>query len=189
MAGLRAIPNLTVLRPADGNETSQAWRYAVANQNGPVVLVFTRQALPNLEGTAELAQNGLARGAYVLSDPTNGKPDVQLLATGSEVGLAVEAQKLLAADGIQARVVSMPSWELFNKQPKEYRDSVILPEVKARLGIEMASSMGWHRYVGDEGDLLTIDTFGASAPAGKVLKEYGFTAENVVAKVKALLNK
>jgi transketolase len=189
LAGLRAIPNLTVLRPADGNETSQAWRYAVANQEGPVVLVFTRQALPNLEGSAELAKEGLAKGAYVLSDAKDGKPQAQILATGSEVGLAVEAQRLLAEEGIQVRVVSMPSWELFNKQPKEYRDSVILPDVKARLGVEMASSMGWHRYVGDEGDTLTIDTFGASAPAGKVLKEYGFSPENVAAKVKALLKK
>jgi len=187
LAGLRSIPDLTVLRPADGNEASQAWRYAVANQEGPVVLVFTRQALPNLPGTAEKAAEGLAKGAYVLSDAADGKPQVQLIATGSEVNLAVEAQKVLAQEGIQTRVISMPSWELFDRQPKEYRDSVILPDVRKRLGIEMASPMGWHKYVGLDGDTLTIDRFGASAPAGVVLKEYGFTVENVVAKVKALL--
>ncbi|MCL6459955.1 MAG: transketolase [Gorillibacterium sp.] len=188
LAGLRAIPDLTVLRPADGNEASLAWRYAVANKEGPVVLVFTRQALPNLVGSAEKAAIGLPKGAYVLSDAKDGKPQAQLLATGSEVSLAIDAQKKLAEEGIEVRVISMPSWELFEKQSKEYRDSVILPDVRARLGIEMGSPMGWHRYVGLDGDTLTINRFGASAPAGIVLKEYGFTVENVVAKVKALLS-
>lgn len=187
LAALRSIPNITVIRPADGNETSQAWRYAVANQGGPVALIFTRQNLPNLEGTAELAKENLAKGAYVVSDAAGGKPQAQILATGSEVSLAIEAQKKLAEEGIQVRVVSMPSWELFDKQPKEYRDSVILPDVKARLAVEMASPMGWHKYTGDQGDTLTIDRFGASADADRILKEYGFTAENVVARVKALL--
>ncbi|GIP38938.1 transketolase [Paenibacillus sp. J31TS4] len=186
LAALRCMPGMTVLRPADGNETSQAWRYAVANQEGPVALVLTRQGLPQLEGSAQ-AKETLAKGAYVVADAKNGKPQIQLLATGSEVSLAVEAQQKLAEEGIEARVVSMPSWELFEKQPKEYRDSVILPDVKARLGIEMASSLGWHKYVGDQGDTLCIDQFGASAPGPTVIKEYGFTVENVVAKAKALL--
>jgi transketolase len=187
LAALRVIPDMTVIRPADANETSQAWRYAVEQQDGPVALVLTRQNLANLEGTAERAKLGIAKGAYVLSDAPNGKPQAQLLASGSEVGLAVEAQQKLAEEGIHVRVVSMPSWELFEKQPKSYRDSVILPEVKARLGIEMAVSLGWDRYVGDHGDVLAINRFGASAPAPTVIKEYGFTVENVVAKVKALL--
>ncbi|GAB2670526.1 transketolase [Paenibacillus thermoaerophilus] len=185
LAALRVIPNVTVIRPADANETTQAWRYALENKEGPVALVLTRQAVPNLESTAELAREGVARGAYVVSDAPN--PQVQLLATGSEVSLAIEAQKKLAEEGIAARVISMPSWELFEKQDKAYRDSVILPHVKARLAIEMAHPMGWHKYVGDHGDVLAIDKFGASAPASVIIKEYGFTVENVVAKAKALL--
>jgi len=187
LAGLRAIPGLTVLRPADGNEVSQAWAYAAANTGGPVVLVFTRQALPNLEGTAEKAAAGLRKGAYVLADAPDGKPAAQIIATGSEVALAMEAQKKLAAEGIPVRVISMPSMELFAKQPQEYRDSVILPDVRARVAVEMAASFGWHKYVGLDGDTVTIDHFGASAPAGIVLKEFGFTVDNVVAKVKGVL--
>lgn len=187
LPALRVIPGVTVIRPADGNETSAAWRYAVAQQEGPVALVLTRQNLPILAGTAEKAMEGIERGAYVLSDAADGKPVAQLLATGSEVQLAVAAQEKLAAEGIQVRVVSMPSWERFEKQPKEYRESVILPGVKARLAIEMAYPLGWERYTGDHGDILAISTFGASAPGPKVIAEYGFTVENVVAKVKALL--
>ncbi|WNQ10387.1 transketolase [Paenibacillus aurantius] len=188
LAALRCMPNVTVLRPADANETTQAWRYAVANTDGPVALVLTRQALPNLEGTVDKAKDGLTKGAYVVSDATDGKPQAQILATGSEVGLAVEAQKKLAEEGISVRVISMPSWELFEKQSQEYKDSVILPEVKARLAVEMGSPMGWDRYVGEKGGKLCIDIFGASAPAGRVLKEYGFSPENVAARVKELLN-
>ncbi|GIP34536.1 transketolase [Paenibacillus sp. J2TS4] len=187
LAALRCMPGMKVLRPADGNETSQAWRFAVANQEGPVALVLTRQGLPNLEGTAELAKENLSKGAYVLADAPEGKPQAILLATGSEVSLAMEARKQLAEQGIGVRVVSMPSWELFDKQPQEYKDSVLLPDVKARLAVEMASSLGWHKYVGDQGDTLCIDQFGASAPADIIMKEYGFTADNVAAKVKALL--
>ncbi len=187
LPALRIIPDLTVIRPADGNETSQAWRYAVANTSGPVALVLTRQGLPNLAGTAEQAREGIERGAYVLSDAKDGKPQVQLLATGSEVQLAVEAQKALEAQGIGARVISMPSWENFEKQPQSYKDSVIAPDVKPRLAIEMAYPLGWERYTGDGGAVLGIDRFGASAPGGTVIKEYGFHVDNVVAKVKELL--
>lgn len=187
LASLRIIPNLTVLRPADGNETSAAWAYAVQNRKNPVALVLTRQNLPILENSAEKAREGIARGAYVVSDAANGKPQAQIIATGSEVQLAVAAQKALAEQGIQVRVISMPSWDLFEQQSKEYKDSVILPDVKARLAVEMAHPMGWERYVGDQGDILGINTFGASAPGDRVIKEYGFTVENVVNKVKALL--
>jgi len=187
LPALRVIPDVTVIRPADANETSAAWRYAVKQNEGPVALVLTRQNLPILSGTAEKAIEGVERGAYVLSDAANGQPVAQIIATGSEVQLAVAAQAKLAEEGIHVRVISMPSWELFEKQSKEYRDSVILPNVKARLAVEMAYPLGWERYVGDQGDILAINKFGASAPGPKVIAEYGFTVENVVAKVKALL--
>lgn len=187
LAALRVMINLTVLRPCDGNETSAAYRYALDQQEGPCALILSRQNLAVLEGTKELAHANIGRGAYVLSDAKDGKPQVQLLATGSEVSLAVEAQKQLATEGIQARVVSMPSWELFNKQDQAYRDSVILPHVKARLAIEMAHPMGWDRYVGEQGAILGISQYGASAPGPTVIKEYGFNVENVVAMVKNLL--
>lgn len=187
LASIRIIPDLTVIRPADANETSAAWAYAVENTGNPVALVLTRQNLPILEGTVGNVHENVRRGAYVVSDAANGKPQAQILATGSEVQLAVAAQKALAEQGIQVRVISMPSWDLFEKQSKEYKNSVLLPEVKARLAIEMAHPFGWERYTGDQGDILAIDRFGASAPGDRVIKEYGFTVENVVSKVKALL--
>ncbi|WP_028612153.1 transketolase [Paenibacillus harenae] len=187
LASIRIIPDLTVIRPADGNETSAAWAYAVENTGNPVALVLTRQNLPILEGTVNHIHENLRRGAYVVSDAANGKPQAQILATGSEVQLAVAAQKALAEEGIQVRVISMPSWDLFEKQSKEYKNAVLLPDVKARLAIEMAHPFGWERYTGDQGDILAIDRFGASAPGDRVIKEYGFTVENVVSKVKALL--
>ncbi|ANE46350.1 transketolase [Paenibacillus swuensis] len=185
LASIRIIPGLTVLRPADANETSAAWQYAVANKENPVALVLTRQNLPILEGTSDYAN--LAKGAYVVSDAKAGKPQAQIIATGSEVQLAVAAQAALAEQGIQVRVISMPSMDLFDKQSKEYKDSIILPDVKARLAVEMAHPFGWDRFVGDGGSVLGIETFGASAPGDRVIKEYGFTVENVVAKVKELL--
>ena len=187
LPALRLIPNVTVLRPADANETNEAWRLALQHKGGPIALVLTRQNLPILASTAELSRAGLAQGAYVLSDAKNGKPHAQLIATGSEVSLAIDAQKVLAAEGIDVRVISMPSRELFDKQPKAYRDSVILPEVKARLAIEMAHPLGWERYVGDHGDIMGIDRFGASGKGPEVIKAFGFTTENVVARVKSLL--
>lgn len=187
LPALRIIPGVTVLRPADANETMEAWRYAIENKDGPVALVLTRQNLPVLEKTGELARENVRRGAYVVSDAKNGKPQAQIIATGSEVSLAVDAQKKLAEEGIDVRVISMPSWELFEKQPKAYKDSVLLPDVKARLAVEMAYPMGWEKYVGDEGAILGISIFGASAPGPKVMQEYGFTPDNVAAKVKALL--
>lgn len=187
LASVRVIPNVTVIRPADANETSAAWAYAMENKNNPVILVLTRQNLPILAATPEHAREGVARGAYVVADAPNGQAQAQIIATGSEVQLAVRAQEALAAEGIQVRVISMPSWDLFDKQPQEYKDSVLLPNVKARLAVEMAHPFGWDRYVGDQGDILGIPTFGASAPGDRVISEYGFTVENVVKRVKALL--
>lgn len=188
LASLRAMPNVCVIRPADANETAAAWRLAVESTDRPTALVLTRQNLPTLATTAERAYEGVKRGAYVVSE-AQGEVQALLLASGSEVSLAVEAQKALANEGIHVSVVSMPSWDRFEAQPAEYKESVIPKRVKKRLAIEMGSSLGWERYTGDEGDILAIDRFGASAPGEKIMQEYGFTVENVVARVKALLNK
>ncbi|CCQ96915.1 transketolase [[Clostridium] ultunense Esp] len=184
---LRLIPGLIVMRPADANETMEAYRFALGQKERPVAMILTRQKLPILPGTVEGAKEGVRRGAYVVADPIEEKVQAILLATGSEVSLAVSAQKALAEKGISARVVSMPSWELFEEQPQEYKDSILLPHVKARLAIEMAMPLGWERYVGEAGEVLGIRTFGASAPGDQVVAEYGFTVENVVAKVERLL--
>ncbi len=187
LASFRAMPGLSMIRPADGNESSAAWKLAVESKDTPTILVLSRQDLPTLEGTTINAYEKVSKGAYVVSE-SNGEADVLLLASGSEVSLAVEAQKVLEKDGIKASVVSMPSWDLFEKQSKEYKESVIPKHVKKRYALEMGSSLGWHRYVGDEGEVLAIDTFGASAPGEKIMAEYGFTVENVVARVKAMVN-
>ncbi|WP_409292448.1 transketolase [Peribacillus sp. SCS-37] len=187
LSSLRSMPGLSIIRPADGNETAAAWRLALDNHDRPTALVLTRQNLPTIKGTAENAYDGVQKGAYIISPAGKETADALLIATGSEVNLAVEAQKALSAEGIDAAVVSMPSMDRFEQQSKEYKQSVISPAVKKRLAIEMGSSFGWHKYTGDEGDVLGIDTFGASAPGGTVIKEYGFTVDNVVAKVKALI--
>jgi len=187
LAGLRAMPNLSVIRPADGNETAAAWKLAVESTKTPTALVLTRQNLPTIKDTDKNAYEGVSKGAYVISPAGKETADAMLLAAGSEVGLAVQAQKVLASEGINVSVVSMPSWDRFEQQSKEYKESVIPKSVKKRLGIEMGSSLGWHRYVGDEGEVIAIDTFGASAPGEKIMEEYGFSVNNVVARVKALL--
>ncbi|MBT2691621.1 transketolase [Bacillus sp. ISL-55] len=187
LAGLRAMPNLSVIRPADGNETAAAWKLSVESTKTPTALVLTRQNLPTIKDTDKNAYDGVSKGAYVISPAGKETADAMLLAAGSEVGLAVKAQEALASEGIDVAVVSMPSWDRFEQQSKEYKESVIPKSVKKRLGIEMGSSLGWHRYVGDEGEVLAIDTFGASAPGDKILEEYGFSVNNVVARVKALL--
>ncbi|MET3576443.1 transketolase [Bhargavaea ullalensis] len=187
LASLRAMPHLSVIRPADGNETAAAWKLAVSSESVPTVLVLSRQNLPVLEHTAELASEGVSKGAYVVSAAEGGEPDGLLLATGSEVALAVEAQKRLAADGIRVNVVSMPSWDRFEQQEDAYKEKVLPSAVKKRLAIEMGASFGWHKYAGGEGDVLAIDTFGASAPGNTVISEYGFTPENVAARFKKLL--
>ncbi|WLR57516.1 transketolase [Mesobacillus subterraneus] len=187
LAGLRAMPNLSVIRPADGNETAAAWKLSVESTKTPTALVLTRQNLPTIKDTDKNAYEGVSKGAYVISPAGKDNADALLLAAGSEVSLAVNAQEALASEGIDVAVVSMPSWDRFEQQSKEYKESVIPKSVKKRLGIEMGSSLGWHRYVGDEGEVLAIDTFGASAPGEKILEEYGFSVNNVVARVKALL--
>jgi transketolase len=187
VASLRAMPNLTVIRPADANETAVAWRVALERKK-PVALMLTRQKLPILDAEQFPTLEGTAKGAYVLAD-AQGAPDILLLATGSEVRLAYEARlKLEAEHQIKARVVSMPSWELFSEQSDEYRNSVLPPDVKKRLAIEAGSPLGWSAWVGDEGDTITIDHFGASAPGGEVMRHYGFTVENVVARARNLVN-
>ncbi|MFX3622979.1 MAG: transketolase [Ectobacillus sp.] len=188
LASLRAMPGLSVIRPADGNESSAAWRLALESTNKPTALVLTRQGLPTLEGAKENTYEKVSKGAYVISASKKETADALLLATGSEVSLAVKAQEALAQEGIDVAVVSIPSFDLFEAQSKEYKESVLPKAVTKRLAIEMGSSFGWHRYVGCEGDVLGIDTFGASAPGGKIMEEYGFTVENVVAKVKAMLS-
>ncbi|PZX07764.1 transketolase [Psychrobacillus insolitus] len=187
LASLRAMPGLSIIRPADANETAEAWKLAVSAKNNPTVLVLSRQNLPTLKGSVEQAKDGVAKGAYVVSPNENA--EAMLLATGSEVSLAIEAQQALATEGIQVSVVSMPSWDLFEKQDDAYKKSVLPSHLTKRLAIEMGSSLGWHRYVGFEGDVIAIDKFGASAPGEIVMKEYGFSVENVVSKMKNLLQK
>src|SRR5690606_5812716 len=186
LASLRAMPNLSVVRPADANETKAAWRLALTAKTTPTLLVLSRQDLPILENSAELAEAGVEKGAYVISPAEN--PQALLLATGSEVSLAVAAKNQLAEEGIAVSVVSMPSWDRFEKQDKEYKQSVIPKTVKKRLAIEVGTSFGWDRYTGDEGDILAIDRFGASAPGDRIMEEFGFTADNVADKVKNLIN-
>lgn len=186
LAALRAIPNLLVLRPCDANETADAWCQALKTNNQPVAMLFSRQKLPILP--REKTAGKLSSGAYVLSD-CDGTPDILLLASGAEVHQAVEAQQLLADKGIAARVVNMPSWELFEKQSDDYKREVLPPQVKARVAIEAGIAMGWERYVGEQGEVIAMTGFGASAPGGEVLTNFGFTAQNVVAKALALLNK
>jgi transketolase len=187
LAALRAIPGLVDLRPGDANETAEAWRFIMGYQEGPVFLSLTRQALPNLDRSALAPARGLARGAYILADAEGGAPEAIILATGSEVGLAVEARELLQAEGIRTRVVSMPSWTLFARQAKEYREGVLPREVRARVAVEAAGSLGWDRWVGLDGAIVGLSRFGASAPATRVFEELGFTAENVAAKVREVL--
>jgi transketolase len=189
LISLRAIPGLVTLRPGDANEVVEAYRYVMQMKHEPAVLVLSRQPLPTFDRTKYAAASGVAKGAYVLADAAGGKPDVILIATGSEVSLAVDAHEKLTAEGIKSRVVSMPSWEIFDHQPKEYRDSVLPPSVKARVAIEQASTLGWDRYVGDAGRVIGMKTFGASAPLKELMKQFGFEPDKVVAVAKQLLGK
>ena len=190
LAALRAMPKLTVIRPADPNETAMAWKLAIGN-HGPTALALTRQAVPNLPGTANGGARGLLRGAYVVSEaPGSGRPDAIIIASGSEVGLAVDAQKLLEQRGVRARVVSMPCWSLFEAQDGVYRDEVLPPDVKTRVSVEAGVTLGWRRWVGDDGDCIGIDgRFGASAPAKTLLEQLGFTAENVAERTLAVVER
>ncbi len=184
-AALRAIPNFWFVRPADATETAGAWKVALEREDGPVGLALSRQKLPVLEYTQ---RDGVGRGAYVLweSDDANGSPDVLLLASGSEVAVTLEAAHALAEQGISARVVSMPCWELFELESPDYRDEVLPPDVKARISVEAGVALGWKKWVGDDGDSISIEHFGASAPGGTVLEKFGYTVDNIVARSLAL---
>jgi transketolase len=185
LATLRATPNLTVIRPADSSETLEAWKHALQPSETPVVLVLSRQKLPYLGDR----RADVARGAYILRESANATPDVILIATGSEVSLAVEAAKLLEAQGTNARIVSMPSWELFAAQPQAYRDEILPPHVRARVSIEAGATLGWERWIGERGTAIGLDHYGASAPAGIIGKEFGFTPQRVAEAASALLAK
>jgi transketolase len=187
LASLRAIPQLDVIRPADANETAVAWQVAIETRHNPVALILSRQKVPTLDRREFSSAEGLRRGAYILADAPKGKPDIILIATGSEVSLIVEARKKLAAKKILVRIVSMPSWELFLQQPKKYRDTVLPPAITTRLAVEAGITQGWERFVGLQGDVIGIEGFGASAPGPLLMKKYGFTVENVCKRALALL--
>jgi transketolase len=189
LASLRAIPGLVTLRPGDANEVVEAYRYIMKLHHEPAVLVLSRQALPTLDRSKYAPASGVAHGAYVLADAPGGNPEVILIASGSEVGLAVQAHEKLIAEGIRSRVVSMPSWDIFDHQTKEYRDSVLPPSVPARVAVEQASTFGWERYVGTTGRIIGMNTFGASAPLKELQKKFGFDPEHVAAAAKELLGK
>jgi transketolase len=189
LAGLRAMPNLIVLRPGDANEVTEAWKIIAQQQHTPVALVLSRQAMPTLDRTKYSAASGVAKGAYVVADAPGGKPEVILMGTGSELSLCVDAYEKLKAEGIQARVVSMPSWEIFEKQDAAYKASVFPADVTARVSVEMASTFGWDRWVGPKGRMIGMHQFGASAPIKDLLKCFGFTVDNVVAEAHAAIGK
>jgi transketolase len=187
LASLRVMPNLYVVRPADANETAAAWRMALERTTGPTALVLSRQKLPVLPPSSVFRDDGVYRGAYVLEDAADGHPDVVLIASGSEVSVALAARKLLAEEGVPARVVSMPCWERFEEQEVGYREAVLPPSVSARVSVEAGSTFGWERYVGDRGASVGIDRFGASAPAERVFRELGITPEAVRDRAKSVL--
>ncbi|MCJ7533323.1 MAG: transketolase, partial [Anaerolineales bacterium] len=189
LAALRAFPGVVVIRPADANETAVAWQVAIERRDGPTALALTRQAVPTLDRSIYAPASGLERGAYILKDLGDGKPQIILMASGSEVSLIVEAGKQLAAEGINVRLVSFPSWELFSTQDIGYQQSVLLPGVKARLAVEAGVRQGWERWVGSEGEVVSVERYGASAPARVVFQEYGFTVENIVNKANKLLGR
>jgi transketolase len=187
LISLRSIPNLITLRPGDPNEVAEAWRVIMKMTHHPAAIILARQALPTLDRTRYAPASGVAKGGYVLADAPGGKPDLIFIATGSEVALAVEAYEKLKSEGTKARVVSMPSWELFEQQSQEYRDSVLPPEVTARVSVEQASILGWSRYVGPHGASVGMKTFGASAPLKELQKKFGFTPESLLAVARELL--
>ena len=189
LSSLRAIPGLTVIRPADANETAEAWKVAMTHREGPVALIFTRQAVAVLPRNKYASAQLVRRGGYVLADSPSKKPEIILIATGSEVHPTLDAYEKLLAEGIQARVVAMPSWELFERQPEDYRNAVLPPDVKARISIEAGVTHGWHKYVGLHGEVMGIDRFGASAPGEVLLRKFGFTSEHIVERAKVLLGK
>jgi len=187
LASLRAVPNTTVFRPGDANEVVESWKVIMQMQHGPSLLVLSRQAMPTLDRSKYASASGVAKGAYVLADAPGGKPDVILMGTGTELSLCVDAYERLKAEGINARVVSMPSWEIFEKQDQAYKHNVLPPNVTARVSVEMAATLGWERYVGPKGQMVGMHTFGASAPLKDLLKKFGFTADAVVAAARQVI--
>lgn len=188
IAALRAIPNLVVIRPADANETVEAWKYAISHQGGPVALILTRQKLPILDQNKYNSAKGLQNGAYIIKDSRQ-KPDLLLIATGSEVSLSLKAAEQLEAEGKNVKVISFPSWEVFEQQSDEYKNQILPAEIKTKVSVEMGIGMGWQKYVGDSGEAISIETFGASAPDNILYEKYGFTVENVIATAKRVLSK
>jgi transketolase len=179
IASLRAVPGLDLIRPADANEVAEAWRLAIDRHHQPVALILTRQDVPIFDRTKYASAEGVRRGGYVLADPADGDPEVILIATGSEVALALVAHEELIAAGTRSRVVSLPCWELFDRQEQAYRDEVLPPQVRARVSIEEASTLGWDRWVGQEGAMVGMHTFGSSAPLKDLMSEFGFTPDKV----------
>lgn len=188
LISLRSIPNLNVIRPADANETAQAWKWTIQHDEGPVALILSRQGLPVIDQEKYTSATELEKGAYILSE-ADGAPQLILIATGSEVGLIIQAQEKLKEEGIAARVVSMPSWELFEKQDESYKEKIFPKNLRKRLAVEAGSPLGWHKYVTDEGDIIGLSTFGESAPAEDLFELFGFTVDNVVKRAKALISK
>jgi transketolase len=189
LASFRAEPGLVVLRPADANEVVEAYRYIMQLRHKPAMLALSRQPLPTLDRSKYASASGVAHGAYVLADPPSGKPEVILISSGSEVSICINAYEELLAEGIRSRVVSMPSWDIFEEQTQAYRDSVLPPDVTARVAVEQASTFGWERYVGQAGRILGMKTFGASAPLKELLRKYGFEPERVTDVVREMLGK
>jgi transketolase len=189
LMSLRAMPNLAVVRPCDANETSEAWRWAMTYRHGPVAMVLTRQKLPVLDRTRLGAASGLARGAYVLADADGGAPQAIIVATGSEVHVALAAREQLAKDDIRARVVSMPCWEIFAQQSAEYCDAVLPASITARVSVEAGATFGWCRWIGDKGIAIGIDRFGTSAPGEISMEKFGFTPEHVAGAVRQLVRR
>jgi transketolase len=189
LVSLRAIPGLITLRPGDANEVVEAYRYVMQLRHQPAVLALSRQPLPTLDRSKYAPASGVAHGAYVLADSPGGDPEVILIASGSELSLAVSAQEQLLAEGIRSRVVSMPSWEIFEHQTEEYRDSVLPSNVKARIAVEQGSTLGWERYVGPTGQVIGMKTFGASAPLKELQRKFGFEPDQVVAAAKKQLRR
>jgi transketolase len=189
LASFRVMHNMCLIRPADANETSVAWKAAIQRTDGPTMLVLSRQKLPIFDRSKTASADGVLKGAYILSKEKTTAPDVILIATGSEVHLIMEAQAALSQNNINARVVSMPSWDLFRQQPDNYRDEVLPPSVKLRIAVEAASPQGWCEWVGDAGKVIGISKFGTSAPYQEIYKHYGITVENIVTTAKGMLKK
>jgi transketolase len=189
LMNLRTIPNLTVIRPADAHETREAWRAAMLNRKGPTALVFSRQKLPMLDQTKYASAEGLHRGGYILWQSHETDPEVIVIGTGSEVAIALQAGEKLASEGLRVRVVSLPSWELFDKQPEEYKENVLPRKANARIAVEAGARLGWEHYVGLEGAIVGLDHFGASAPAEVLYEKFGITADHLTAVARALVEK